>query len=431
MRVVRRERGGQMRGWWSRGWLVLFVPVLAVLAAVAPASPAAAAPSGFLIDGFGWGHGVGLSQYGAYGQAKEGRNALQIVHHYFPAARLSPLRDDADLRVNVGRSLTSARLRTVPLAPGGGRWEVAIGSRRVVVAQGAEIALVRSGSTVEVRIGGRSVGSASSVTVTWAGTRKPGAAGRVPTALEIAPSVGSSFRTDRRYRYGWLDVGVADGGLQLVNTVRVHDEYLAGIAEVSASWPAAAQQAQAIAARSYALANTGKVRAACRCNVDDGYGGYYDQTFWGFAREQGPKGGNWAAAVRDTAFGPRYGWALSYAGQPISAFYTSSTGGRTQNSEDVWGGVLPWARSVDDHWSTDPRYNPNGRWATRRVSQASLAAVFGLPDVASVRIVRYVSGAAKEVWATSSGGRSVKLKGSTFRSRLGLRSTYVTSVRPG
>ena len=109
-----------------------------------------------------------------------------------------------------------------------------------------------------------------------------------------------------RYRYGYVDIAPATAAattLEVVNSVRIHDEYLLGIGEVSNSWPGAALQAQVLASRTYALARTA-VRAACRCQVDNGAGPYHDQTFAGWSKESGPLGANWQAAVASTWASP-------------------------------------------------------------------------------------------------------------------------------
>ena len=107
---------------------------------------------------------------------------------------------------------------------------------------------------------------------------------------------------------------------------------------------------------------------------------------------------NWTAAVEATATSATTGKAIVYSDQPIAAFYFSSSGGRTHNSEDVWGGILLWARSVDDHWSLDARYNSSGdaAWSYTR-SQAQVASAFGMPGVARIAVdACYVSGALKK-----------------------------------
>ena len=192
------------------------------------------------------------------------------------------------------------------------------------------------------------------------------------------------------------------------------------------SWPQAALQAQIIAARSYALSKLGTLRDSCRCNVDDGSGPYYDQTFIGYAEETGMDGSAWQAAVRATAATPTTGQAVLYAGQPISAFYTSATGGRTQSSKDVWGGSLPWAVSVDDHWSLDPTVTGWAVWDPRVRSQATLAGIFGLPNVVSLDLSnRLVSNALANATATSSTGQKVTIRGYTFAHGMGLPSLWM------
>ena len=201
---------------------------------------------------------------------------------------------------------------------------------------------------------------------------------------------------------------------------------------MSSSWPAAALQAQAIAARSYALARygTGTMRRACRCNIDSGHGPYWDQAFVGYSKEAAVGGGLWRAAIAATEATPTTGAAILYRGKPVKAFYSAATGGSTQNSEDAWGGVLPWARSVDDHWSLDPKVNPGwSAWNPRQRTQAQMAAAFGLSNVVKVQITaRYVSGAIRALTAWSSAGSRAVISGGQMQSRLRLPSSYVMRI---
>ncbi|MFM8351341.1 MAG: SpoIID/LytB domain-containing protein [Actinomycetales bacterium] len=217
--------------------------------------------------------------------------------------------------------------------------------------------------------------------------------------------------------------------LNVVNVVRLHDEYLYGISEVTSSWPAAALQAQAIAARTYALAKIAKsgVRKACDCHVDDGTGPYIDQTFTGYAKQSGAKGGKWVEAVDATAASPSTGLAVLYNGEPISAFYSSSSGGATNTVKEVWGGDLPYLISQPDQWSLH-QDNPHRAW-TVTISQAQMAKAFQTPAVWKVEVTkRLTSGAVGEVRATLSDGSSRTLTGEQFRTALGLKSAYLTSV---
>lgn len=419
-------------GTWMMRTGIVAAAAAGLLTLAAPVQ--ATGSPGFTIRGAGFGHGVGLSQYGAYGMAREGYRAVQIVEHYFTGARAIPHADLRAIRVNVGHRLTTARFDAVALGKGGGRAEVQLNTRRPVAipigtdfktrARGSRVvATLISGSGSRVRIG-----KAKLVTLRWAGTRTPGAAGSAPTAVRIGKNGGGV--AGKLLRYGAIDVATVNGSLEVVNSLRIHDEYLSGISEVPASWPAAALQAQAIAARSYALTRK-SIRSSCRCQSDDGSGPFYDQTFAGWSRVISPMGKRWRAAVTATASSPTTGLTLMYRGNPITAFYFSSSGGRTSNSEDVWGGFLPWARSVDDHWSVNPKYNDSGSaaWKTTR-SRAALAGAFGLPDVARVVVTaRYASTAAKTVRAYSAAGAKKSISGQALASRLGLRSTWVWSIK--
>jgi SpoIID/LytB domain protein len=225
-------------------------------------------------------------------------------------------------------------------------------------------------------------------------------------------------------------VNTASGrALNVINALRLHEEYLYGISEVSSSWPVAALQAQVIAARSYALSkiNAG-VRKPCSCHLDDGKGPYTDQTFTGWSKASGAKGDNWVAAVNGTLTSETTGLALlDSAGKPIKAFYTASTGGLTTSSRDQWGGELPYAQVVDDRWSLNAP-NPERSW-TIPVTQARMSQIFGAGPVVSVNITdRVSSGALKQITATLSDGRTVTRGGTAFMAALGAKSRYIRSV---
>jgi SpoIID/LytB domain protein len=417
---------------------------LALATLVGPSAAAQSAPAAkrkvpvsVTLKGAGWGHGVGLSQYGALGMAKEGATAEQIVRHYYTGTTVGAVKDDVELRVNLLHGPAAVTMRGEALATGGGRMQVKLkGEPAVQVAPGDRLRLIRKATTVKVVLrpaaGGKSVlGRAAAVALRWAGTRKPGRTGSVASQLDVATTFTGLDGSGHRYRYGMVKVWPSRGaGLEVVNFVQVHEEYLRGIAEVPSSWPAAALQAQVLAARSYALAKyAAGVRRDCRCHVDDGGGPYYDQTFVGDAKATGPSGKAWTAAVSATVASATTGKAVLYQGKPITAFYSSSTGGRTQSSKDVWGGDLPWAQSVDDRWSLDPAINPNASWKVDE-TQARMAALFGLPDVVELDLSDLTAGdALRTVTATSSTGATKTISGPTFAGGLGLKSRWVSAAK--
>jgi len=219
-----------------------------------PASAAVTVPATFHLGGGGFGHGVGMSQYGAYGMAKEGAGVGTILTHYYTGIALPALPDAQELRVNLLHGATTATLGSTALAAGGGGVEVTVDRQPPVLGTAADTwTLSVSGSSVVVRKGSVVVGTGSIISIRWSGTRNPGTAGSAATLLLVD---GSS------YRYGTADARVVAGRLEVVNVVRLHEEYLRGVAEMPSSWPAAALQAQVVAARTYAL-NLPKTCAQC------------------------------------------------------------------------------------------------------------------------------------------------------------------------
>jgi SpoIID/LytB domain protein len=326
-------------------------------------------------------------------------------------------------------------VRGEPLASGGGRVEVTVSGMKPVLGLPLDIFTVTAGTSrvAVTRTRGAvtsAVGSGPGVAVRWAGTRYPGSAGAIASLLDVSTSAGGLATAGHRYRYGYLDIAptaASPTSVEVVNSVRVHDEYLLGIAEVSSSWPAASLQAQVLAARSYGLAKygSGGLRSSCRCQVDDGGGPYYDQTFVGWSKESAAGGGYWRAAVTSTLPTPTTGLAILSAGRPITAFYFSASGGATQASQDVWVSALPYAQTVDDHWSLDPSV-PWSHWIPRVRTQAVVAAAFRLADVVRIDLSdRYASGGVRTAVAWSSSGATAVLGGETFRARLSLPSTWV------
>jgi SpoIID/LytB domain protein len=216
--------------------------------------------------------------------------------------------------------------------------------------------------------------------------------------------------------------------LTAVNSLRLHDEYLYGISEVSSAWPMAAMQAQVLAARTYAISKVLRgVRTACACHLDDGGGPFFDQTFTGFAKASAPKGDQWIAAVNGTAASETTGQAILYGGTPISAFYNASSGGITQSSKEVWGKDLPYAQAVADPYMQVPE-NSVRAWSVA-VPQARMASAFGIPAVAKVVVAeRFPSGAPKTIVATTPDGATVTRSGGALQSSLALKSSYITTI---
>lgn len=396
--------------WFVRSRLL----VLAVLCSLGLTSlPGAAADdSTWSLRGSGWGHGVGMSQYGAWQMAVDGYTAPQILGHYFTGTTYDLVPDGQTISVNLLNNVSSTTLSTSALSAGGGAFTVSNGTTTIsggigallnasAPAGGAGATIACPECTPATSIAG------SRLTVTWDDDR---------TLL----SVGGTLYRDGR-------VAITRSGttatLNVVAEVRIHDEYLDYIAEMPWSWHTEALKAQAAAARGYALsALAGGIRAACDCHL---YDTSVSQVFGGYPSAANlPYWSRWTSAVRAAGSADR-GYVVRYNGAIISAYYSSSSGGRTQNNEDVWGGMpLPYLRSVDDPWSLRTA-NPRANWSVVRDGPV-LASAFGLPDVARLDLsVRNASSAVALATATSTSGVSATITGEQLRSRLTLNSTYL------
>lgn len=383
-------------------------------------------PASFTFQGSGYGHGVGMSQIGARAKALAGESATAILQYYYTGTSVETVTDTQILRINIGHLLTSAKLRSdsngaqlqlfagelgetqtaTPLItlPGKTSLNLALSNGAIAISttRGSKTAAVVSGTTFTLR---------------WTGTRY------IEGPLTVlSVSTGNVLN---RYRHGQMSFEIVRDKvlgkrIEIINSVRLQDEYLWGISEVPSSWPAAALEAQAIASRTYAYAKSFKTRTACDCHL---YGSISDQTFAGYSKESEPKFGElWKAAVNRTA-----GSIITYAGAPITAYFTSSSGGATETSEHAWGTATPYTVSVPDSASVDSALNPRFATWSRDISQAVIAQAFMLPDVVSLNVLSLnPAGTVASIAATSSTGLTATLRGETFRSRSKLPSAWFT-----
>jgi len=400
----------------------------------------AAQPGLATVAGSGFGHGVGLSQYGALGMARAGYSASAIVGHYFTGVTVRAVRDATDIRVNVVHRGRSVDLR--PIAIGGAsdvrlRLTPATGSP-LLLGPSDTATLTPSGRSLRVVVrrgsGGAVQRAAAGWTAEWSGTAAlRGPASRVALSSAI---IGSSGRKVRSYRWGRLSLSPLDGAVEAVTTVDLHSGYLRGLAEMPSSWPPAALQAQVITARSYALVEAATApRASCGgCQVWDDQ---RSQVYVGWAKEgeriaKTAYGARWVAAVSATSPSSTTGIAVVHQGRPVQTYYASSTGGRTRDPKAVWGTAVPYLRSVPDPWSVDPAVNPLYAAWRRTVSVGSLVSAFGITDgsgLASIRVTaKDGAGAATVLTARSGAGAVRTLSGGQFRSRFGLPSAWITGI---
>ena len=387
-------------------------------------NPAQAVPNEWIIVGSGWGHGVGLSQYGALGQALDGKSWQDILAHYYPGTSLSDSPSDKQITVGLSQDKTAVFVRLDKLSDDA-QLEVSIDGNAVATIGSGTVIRVESNSNAIVSSGGadgRAEARGSGKKVSF---RISAGSGLINTNSGTPDTnAGSALATPgHRYKYGILNVvygGDNDGRPDLYTSIsmRLADEYLLGIGEMSSTWNKAALVAQVVASRSYGLGklNSG-LRGNCGCHI---YNNATDQVYVGYSKESDA----WRDAVNSAVTSSNQPAVLTYGGKAVTAYFASSTGGRTMSTMDAWGGNVSWSQSVDDNWSINAR-NPNARWGVR-MSQSGMATALGLSNVQSIEVVeRYSSGAAKTLVAKDSNGGSVTLSGRTFQARMKLKSTYV------
>ena len=390
-------------------------------------NPAQGVPNEWIIVGSGWGHGVGLSQYGALGQALDGKSWQDILAHYYPGTNLSDSPSDKQITVGLNQDKTAVFVRLDKLSEDA-QLEVSIDGNAVATLGSGTVIRIESNSNAIVSSGGadgRAEARGSGKKVSF---RISTGSGLINTnSGSPDTNAGSSLATPgHRYKYGILNVvygGDNDGRPDLYTSIsmRLADEYLLGIGEMSSTWNKAALVAQVVASRSYGLGklNSG-LRGNCGCHI---YNNATDQVYVGYSKESDA----WRDAVNSAMTSSNQPAVLTYGGKAVTAYFASSTGGRTMSTMDAWGGNISWSQSVDDNWSINAR-NPNARWGVR-LSQTSMAAALGLSNVQSIEVVeRYSSGAAKTLVAKDANGGSVTLSGRTFQARMKLKSTYVVGA---
>jgi stage II sporulation protein D len=375
-----------------------------------------------VIKGSGFGHGVGMSQYGAYEMARQGNRSGEILRHYYRGTSVAERTTGRMINVQIhgpdpGSSpaygdsddTTTIRVRD-------GRWQIRA-DYRTILSGGAGTLRVRvSGGQVAVSAEGRTV-KRDQLSLRWAGTRE-----FRPRADPATVEVGGAHGT---YRHGRMLLRSSEGVPNIVNRLRLNSEYLYGIAEMPASWGLAGGQqalrAQAIVARSYAQLKTRDWKAECGCHVVDDV---RDQQFSGWEHESGYAGGSWRRAVDATRSSATKARVLTHDGRIVAAHYFSSSGGRTANSEDVWLSRIPYERSVADPYSAAAPGNGYASW-DRHLTQDAAKKLFDLRRVASIKVSdRYRSGQAAALVATAPSGRTATVRGSAdhIRNTVGQRT---------
>jgi SpoIID/LytB domain protein len=372
---------------------------LGVTSVVGPSSPATAAAGDVTITGHGFGHGRGLSQWGAYGYATAyGWNHLSILSHYYSNASFG----------NIGNPLITVRLTALDNMP------LQVTSQASFTAGGWSL---NGGTVAQISRNGDG---------TWLLTTFDGCNGNVTGSIGVGSSEINTIAdpgndvtqmltvcaTGRTYR-GSLTLAFDGSAVRTVNTLFMED-YLRGVVprESSASWGSAAGgaglnalMAQAVAARSYSWAEDRTSYAkTCDTTACQVYGG------------AGLNGSRIEDSRTDAAVANTAGQVMMLGGQVARTEFSASSGGYTA------GGTFPAA--PDDG---DLAASPYANWSVV-IPGATVSSAFGVGALQSITVLSRNGlgadgGRVTKVRVTGV-SRYVDMTGNDFRSALGLRSDW-------
>jgi len=392
---------------------VLAIVLVASAAAMGPAERVGAGSS-FTFFGSGWGHGLGLSQWGAYGLAQQGWTSDQILEHFYTGTKVvAASKPPTSLRIGLVQGKAKVRL-----VAQGGDVALLLGDAKT----GDVVATVPEGKTWTVKVVDQKYrildGSGQPV-----GSEIGGPNQNLYAVYADAGSIVRIPEAGHRYSRGFIEFNIynCSSGCVLRLILAIDPElYLYGLGEVPAEWPKPALQAQAVAARSYAFARAalGQNRSGCNCAL---YASSLDQVYAGFDKEAEPNGNRWVAAVNATN-----NRVIVYKGKVITAYYFSSSGGYTENNENVWpGSPIPYLRGVCDPGDYTPA-NPNAVWqVTLSAEQVTNQLHLGIGTVTGfTNTVRGVSGRIITTVVRGEGGTAT-ISGGTLRSLLDLSDDRV------
>jgi SpoIID/LytB domain protein len=401
----------------------VLVIALAVLVALVGGSSAHAADT-FRFHGSGYGHGIGMSQWGAYGLAQKGWSHRRILTHFYSRTRViesSTLPKRLRVGLTGGRSTIHLGARNGPVR----LWLDGPGDTFIAKIPSGEDWTVSAAPAVR-KYTIRDESGALVGGVRWGGPARPVFATFADTPARVfVPEADDVWHQGFAYAYGFLEfdlVGCADRCVERLTIELPFEKYLRGMGEMPSSWPAAALRTQAVAARTFATYKIKRqgLRSDCDCHLLDGAG---DQVYVGWNKESGADGDRWVAAVVGTV-----GQVVTYQGSVIQAFYAASDGGYSEDVEDVWHGgntayAIPYLRGVCDPGEYTSA-NPWTDW-TRTLTASSVSSRLapytgGIGTITRFTNVRRgISGRIVSAVARGTGG-SASVAGSELRAALSL-----------
>ncbi len=351
--------------------------------------------------GHGYGHGIGMSQWGAYGGAQKGARASQILAKYYPGTSLGSSSKYIRVHVTADNDGSTAVLAQSGLKFLQGSRSVtlptSVSGRKVSHWRIEPYAKNKRQSTLRYKSGSTWRTYQSTV---WSGSADFAA----PTMKLVLPG-GKSVTY--RYKLRAAQPSSSSTSRRTVNVLHL-DDYTRGVVarEVPASWPNEALRAQSIAARTYGLRSISS-------------GGWYDicdttscQVYGGVSAEHSRTN----AAVSSTSKR-----VLLYKGSPAFTQFSASSGGYTNK------GSQPYLKAVSDPWD-DNSANQNHAWS-QSVRTSTIQARY--PSIGTLKTLKVT----KRNGHGSKGGRvtslqligskkTVTISGTDARWAFGLKSDW-------
>jgi stage II sporulation protein D len=315
------------------------------LAALASLAGFAAAPAGasvsWVVHGRGFGHGVGMSAYGAYGYALQGKSYSFILGHYYSGTTTGTIEGPRVVRVLLDISGEDVGFGGATSACG----QALDPGRSYQAHRSGNAVVLRSSAGKPLASCGRTLRAAGKGRVAIGGTWYRGAFEAVPTESDA-------------------------GALNVVNALAV-DQYVKGVIpnESPPSWPAEELKAQAVASRSFALT------AGVGGNGFDLYADTRSQVYEGLESEY---------TSSNAAADATRGEVVLYGGKVAETLFSACSGGHTESIQNVFGGpAIPYLQGVPDPFDGEC---PLHEWTLR----------FSGPEI-SAKLGGYLKGKLKQV----------------------------------
>ncbi len=428
---------------------ILVSAMLVVAGTVAPAAPALA-QSSFVIRGHGFGHGIGMSQYGAKGLAERGWSYTGILAHYYRGTSLRSLASEPVVRValqktDVPQGFWTVRGNNADVwvdYPGRTNSSAVYSSGGyLVLPKGQSFTICPLGSTTAITIRDQSSVVKAVIAGDWVqawerDTTKPRYLGVLQIAHDSGPFARPNILYPGSVRFQRGTTSATNTSLHARNYVYLEDYVRCVVPRESpASWAREALKAQAVAARSYAyvgLGGSGAFDVWCTTSsqVYNGWG-QWDSSYGNVRHGDDPwttaKEGDWLSdpAVEQTAL-----QLVGYGDTIVKTYFHSTSGGHTEDIDKAWPSstAQPYYQGVPDPYEhlAGASYEDWGPWTYTAAEVRTKLLSAGIPAsalpsaVTDMRVAkRGDSGRVMELVLYGPAGESPKtLSGSTSMTRV-------------